>query len=262
MKATVAYPATRQFAQSFEDSFRSAVCSGICGDRAHQLRGGYHICRRCQPATNFSVVRRDDRPGNGPDDAASAIDMSMNRTDMVLATRRLVAVFTNRSDPRRKYINAFNGWLGSGDATRYDFITRTMSRASSDHRWHLHLELRRRYILCAAAYKAILSALRGETVAEYLISIGVKPSTSHVRVPFYPGRVLQQVHGSARPDPAVRLWQARMIARGWRSLGTADGLFGPKTEDVVRRFQKVCRVAVDGDIGPTTWPLPWSRPLG
>jgi peptidoglycan hydrolase-like protein with peptidoglycan-binding domain len=53
-----------------------------------------------------------------------------------------------------------------------------------------------------------------------------------------------------------------MIARGWKSLGTADGGFGPKTEDVVRRFQRTCRVGVDGQIGPKTWPLPWARPLG
>jgi len=260
--STVAYPATKALAKAFEGSYRTAVCSGICGDAAHQLRGGYHIARESQPSTNYSVVRPEDRPGNGPDDAAAAIDMSMARTDMVLTTRRLLQVFANDRDPRRKYINAFNGWLGAGDAQRWDFVTRSVSRASSDHKWHIHLEVRRRYIPNAVAMKAVLSAWRGETLAQYLISVGVAPYAPHVRpqAPAYPGRVLART-GNQHPDPFVKLWQQRMLARGWKSLGTADGLFGPKTEDAVRRFQAACRVGVDGHIGPITWPLPWTRPL-
>lgn len=262
--STLAYPPLKTFAQQFEAIFRSAVCSGICGDPAHQLRGGYHISRANQSASNYSVVRPEDRPGNGPDNAASAVDMSMNQADMVLCTRRLIAVWANDRDPRRKYINAFNGWLGTGDAVRHDFVTRKVSRASSDHKWHIHLELRRLYVLSAVAYKAVLSALRGESVAQYLISVGVKPTAPHVKVlvPAYPGRVLKRVSVVTRPDMAVKVWQMRMIARGWKTLGSADGRFGAKTEDVVRRYQKICKVPADGHIGPKTWPLPWSRPLG
>lgn len=260
---TVAYPETKAFAVAFEDIFRSAVCSGICGDLAHRRRGGYHIARAAQPPTNFSVVRPDDRPGNGPADAAAAVDMSMNQVDMVLATRRLMTVFYNDRDPRRKYVNAFNGWLGSGDPQRYDFITRKVTRASRDHTRHVHVELRRRYVRAAVAYRALLSALRGESLAQYLISIGVKPYAPNVKAvaPPYPGRVLSRT-GNAHADPAVRAWQGRMIARGWKSLGQSDGHFGAKTEDVVRRYQKACKVTVDGTIGPKTWPLPWTRPLG
>jgi hypothetical protein len=260
--STVAYLPTKTLAEAFQGTFRTAVCSGICGDAAHQLRGGYHIARNAQPPTNYSVIRPDDRPGNGPNDAAAAIDMSMSTADMVLCTRRLLAVFSNDRDPRRKYINAFNGWLGLGNAQRWDFVSRTVTRASSDHKWHIHLEIRRLYVNNASAMKAILSALRGEPVAQYLISIGVAPYAPHVKAqaPPNPGRVLARTT-SQHPDAAVKAWQQRMLARGWKSLGKPDGLFGPKTEDVVRRFQKACRVPITGHIDGPTWPLPWTRPL-
>jgi hypothetical protein len=261
--STVAHPTFKAFAKAFENIYRSAICSGIRGDAAHQKRGGYHIGRKFQPATNYSVVRPDDCTGRGPDDAATAVDMSMSRTDMVLCTRRLIAVHTNDRDPRRKYINAFNGWLGTGDAQRWDMVARKVKYATPDHKWHIHLEIRRAYALNAVAHKAILSALRGETVAQYLISIGVKPYAPHVKVlvPRYPGRVLKR-STSTKPDPDVKLWQQRMVARGNKTIGKPDGRFGPKTEGAVRRYQKACKVGVDGQIGPKTWPLPWSRPLG
>jgi hypothetical protein len=260
---TVAYPAVESFAHQWQGSYRTAVCSGICGDLAHRLRGGYHISRVDQPANNYSVVRPDDRPGNGPNDAAAAVDMSMNRADMILCTRRLTAVFANDRDPRRKYVNAWNGWLGAGDAQRWDMVSRKVSRASSDHKWHIHLEIRRLYVGNAGAMKAILSAVRGESVGQYLLSVGVQPLAVRARVivPPYPGHVLART-SSAKSDPAVKAWQARMIARGWKTLGSADGKFGARTEDVVRRYQKACKVPVDGQIGPRTWPLPWSHPLG
>lgn len=264
MSSSVAYPEIKAFAKQFEDIFQSAVRSGIVGDPAHQRRGGYHIGRLFQPVTNYSVVRPDDRSGQGPDDAATAVDMSMNRADMILATRRLVAVYSNERDPRRKYLNAFNGWLGSGHPLRWDMVARTISDASIDHKQHVHLEFRRKYVRVDVAHQAALSALRGETLGTYLISVGVKPQAPYVRVlvPRYPGRVLHRVPANGKPDSAVKLWQQRMIARGWKSIGAPDGKFGVKTESTVRRFQKSCRLAADGKIGPQTWPQPWSRPLG
>lgn len=79
--------------------------------------------------------------------------------------------------------------------------------------------------------------------------------------PRWPGKEYER-NDQMKPDRNVQKWQARMIARGWRSLGTADGVFGPKTDSVVRRYQAVCQVPVDGVIGRVTWPLPWTRPFG
>lgn len=272
MSRTLAYTPAREIADGWEDIYASAVCSGIAPDQAHESRGGYHVGRRFQSARNYSVIRVDDRAGMGPNDASAAVDMSMNARDMKLCTTRLKAVWANKNDPRRKYINAFNGWLGSGPATRYDIIAGTKSTATSDHKWHVHLEIRRRWVNNGAAIVAILSALRGETVAAYLKRIGVsapsakpggKTATAQgPKAPPYPGRVLRRNDHQAKPDPAVKTLQQRLIARGWTSIGDADGRFGPKLERGIKRFQTLCRVAPDGEVGPVTWPLPWTRPLG
>jgi hypothetical protein len=263
--STRAYDTTKNLCRGIERIFDSAVCSGIVGDRRHRKRGNgtYHLSREDNPPRTYSVVRPDDRAGKGPDDAAAAFDISMNRHDMTVATRRLIAIWSNDKDPRRKYLNAFNGWLGSGDAQRYDVVTRRKSWATPDHTWHLHGELRRWYVRSGTGVKAILSALRGESVAQYLISVGVRPIAPAARlpVPAYPGRVLRRTT-SDKPDAAVKQWQAQMIARGWKSIGKADGVFGARTESVVRRFQQSCKVTSDGVIGPRTWPLPWTCPLG
>jgi hypothetical protein len=265
--ATKAYPELREFAEDVEAIYPSAVCSGIVGDLRHRRnrQGTYHLSRQdCRPGT-FSVVRPQDRKGCGPDDAAAGVDITMNRRDMILATARLRAVWANKKDPRRKYLNAFNGWDGSGDATRFDVYAGVAKYATPDHKWHIHIEFRRLYARSKTAIKAILSALRGESVATYLRSIGVTvppPAGRKPTAPPYPGRVLKRDDDQRKPDPALKKWQDRMIERGWTSIGRADGRFGPKVERVVIRFQRHCGVTVDGEIGRQTWPLPWTDPLG
>lgn len=272
MSTTQAYPLVRQLAEGWEKLYPSATCSGIIGDRAHQERGGYHIGRAFQSTSNYSVVRVDDRQGMGPGDASAGIDMSMSTKDMILCTKRLQAVWANPNDPRRKYLNAFNGWLGKGNAIRFDVVRRSTEYASPDHKWHIHLEIRRRWILTRTMVIAVLSALAGESIAAYLKEVGVtaqpvqpagKTATAKgPQVPAYPGRVLQRNDRQARPDPALKTWQLRMIARGWASIGKADGMFGARTEDVTKRFQATCRLQPDGKIGPATWPRPWTQPMG
>jgi hypothetical protein len=159
-------------ADEWERLFDSAAFSGIVGDTSHALRGGYHISIMDQvdPA-NYSVVRRDDAapPGDWPRDCAAAIDMNLGLADMKVCHGRLVAVFRNRAtDPRAKYINSHNGWDGNDSAGRYDWVTGNVYTATDDHKWHIHMDWRRRYVNDPQAAKATLSILRGQSVADYL----------------------------------------------------------------------------------------------
>lgn len=265
--STVAPALVKQLASDWSNKcgLKSAKLTGIVGDAAHAARGGYHRSRQDNPDGNYSIVRPDDL--TGPADMASAIDMNLSASDMRLCTGRLVSAFMNGSDPRRKYLNAFNGTLDSKTARRFDVYARKVKAASPDHLWHIHLEIRRKYVGSATAMKAILSILKGESVAQYLASVGVSHSASAgsgattSTAPPFPG-ILKRNDKQSKPDAGVKAFQARMIARGWSSLGVADGFFGPKLESVVKKWQGQVGLGADGVIGAKTWPTPWTRPVG
>lgn len=170
--ATNAHSVTKSIASQWETFFVSAVLSGIVGDEAHKANGGYHISIEDQSSTNYSVIRPDDKapPGTWPRNLAAAIDMSMSPTDMAECSWRLWYAWNDQTDPRRIYINGFNGWFNdSNPAKRYDYVTQAISNTTSDHKWHVHLEIRRKYVTDTKAAEAILSILKGESKETYLL---------------------------------------------------------------------------------------------
>jgi hypothetical protein len=151
-------------AHAWEDTFSSAIFAGIVGDINHP--DGYHISYEDNPSGNYSVTRSCDHPPNMPtslEEYASAIDMSMNTTDMKTCYDRVMKVYNDKTDPRRRYFNAFNGWNGSGDAKRVDFIANVIGYATSDHKSHSHCEMPRCYCMTAKAGRAWISTFKGES---------------------------------------------------------------------------------------------------
>lgn len=182
--STLSTTSLNWLAKEWAKSYKTAVLSGIVGDLAHKARGGYHISREDQGKSNYSVVRADDKPGNGPSDRAAAIDMTMSTADIVKCHTRLRDIWKNRAkDPRMKYINAWNGWDGNGGAGRYDVVTGNVGTATADHKWHIHLEIRRKYVNDMTAMKAILSMLKGESLDTYQKETNPPKTTTPVPAP-------------------------------------------------------------------------------
>lgn len=253
---TLAPQNLRDAAAEFERLYASAVFSGIVGDMAHRLEGGYHISLEDQSSGNYSCVRLDDAapPGDWPRNLAAAIDMSMNSSDMATASRRVEAVWANPADTRRKYFNCINGWLGSGDAVRWDFVTGKKSYASPDHKWHTHSEIRRRYVNDPMARKALVSMYAGESHDQWLASIGQAPPPPPAerqlkRELSYNGVPAQMMYG----DDVVEV--QRKLKINYRSYGgwlAIDGWYGNDTKGVVTEFQRRAGLSVDGIVGPQT----------
>jgi peptidoglycan hydrolase-like protein with peptidoglycan-binding domain len=79
-----------------------------------------------------------------------------------------------------------------------------------------------------------------------------------VRAPKWPGRYLRNQVPMMRGDD-VKAWQRRMHERGWRL--TVDGVYGPKSAEMCREFQREKRLEVDGIVGPATWRATWEAPV-
>lgn len=256
--STVATSQVKKLASDWQHKcgFKSAKLSGIVPDRSHLAKGGYHCSREDQPnPRNYSVVRPDDK--GGPSNAAAGIDMTMNAADMKSCTSRLAAAYDNSSDPRRKYINAFNGCTNGKTATRYDVYARKKSSASKDHVWHVHLSIRRKYTQSATAMTAILSLLKGESLSSYLKSVGgggaaQSPGSGK---PAFPGELKRNDRQSS-PNANIKKVQDQLNRKGQKV--TADGFFGAGTEKAVKAFQKSKGLDQDGMVGPKTWAALWT----
>ncbi|WP_250029824.1 hypothetical protein [Paractinoplanes maris] len=153
-----------------ECGYPSAVLSGLKPDSRHLGSGGFHCSvldlRAHGNGNDYSNSRSNDR--NFHVEFGAAADISMSAADMIRSHGRIRAVWADRSDPRRKYVNAINGWDGTGDAVRYDFDVGTSKYASPDHRWHVHLEVHRRYVRDPQAAQAVVSIFKGESKAAWI----------------------------------------------------------------------------------------------
>src|SRR5699024_7743107 len=65
----------------------------------------------------------------------------------------------------------------------------------------------------------------------------------------------------AKDRPGIKQWQQRMLDRGWRGIGKADGIFGPASQRVAKQFQRQVKVARDGLVGEVTWAKSWTAPI-
>jgi len=66
------------------------------------------------------------------------------------------------------------------------------------------------------------------------------------------------LHDPQMTGDDVLILQQRLLDLGYTEVGTADGIFGPKTDEAVRHFQEINDLFVDGIVGPITWEVLFS----
>jgi hypothetical protein len=276
--ATLVSPQLRSVADAVvkKSGLSSAVLSGIVPDSRHLDNGGYHCSIkdliRFGNGNDYSNTRIDDKGFNTQ--YGAAFDVTMSTADMKKAHKRVYAVWKDRSDPRRKYINAVNCWDGSGDAVRLDFKKNTAGYASPDHKWHTHNDMPRRYLLDPKAARAWISMYAGEGKATWIAReerpaakptesapvktpatkpvASTKPAAKPAPKVYKPGsRVLQYTPGKAVLKGEDVTFVQRFI--GAAHAGAADGVAGAKFRAGVIWYQRMRGLKADGAVGAATW---------
>jgi peptidoglycan hydrolase-like protein with peptidoglycan-binding domain/DNA invertase Pin-like site-specific DNA recombinase len=104
---------------------------------------------------------------------------------------------------------------------------------------------------CWSVARAALVALAGMLVL--LGMLGASPAVAGAAAADDSRVLLAKWDGYGDPQGArdVRRLQRELRALGWQP-GPVDGLFGPRTEAAVTRFQRSARLAPDGVFGPRT----------
>jgi hypothetical protein len=151
--ATLAPPNLYKLYTLVQPGFSSLRKGGVVGDTRHVAGGGYHISRNDLrshgQSGDYSIRAPADGRGNGS--CASAIDITLNRAQMVVMSKRLKAAF-DRNDPRIDCLREFIGTVDNRNVcgwNRYRTGRRTgwysSGYSESSHLWHVHLSFFRAY---------------------------------------------------------------------------------------------------------------------
>lgn len=152
----------------------SAVNSGLVGVTTNRNNNSYHHSKNSSPNKSVGAYTNkwaNDLVRNHPSinrDAVVGFDQSMNRADMIKATRLFKAVFDDPSDPRRVCFAEIIGTLDGVRAIRMDFGDGSVDPATADHTWHLHGAWWYSFWNSWQAADMTLSVLRGESKRMYI----------------------------------------------------------------------------------------------
>lgn len=196
-----------QFWLDFQKLEPTCLLGGI-----YASKPGYHNYRDALPSSDYSVKLTLDK--QGPGDKAAAIDLTFpdaqsGRYETIMKyASRLLASGRDPNDPRGNYLREFYGQADSDTQVEgWDFQYLVVVTSDSSHLWHIHLSFLRAFLNDPEAFRAVLSILRGETVAQWTGS---------------PGGVVMFCNYGDR-GPIVETMQRRLLAAGGEWPGTPAG---------------------------------------
>jgi hypothetical protein len=135
---------------------------------------GYHNTRGANPAGNYSIRAPEDL--GGPSDKAAAYDWTFpdaqngNYATISTYSKRLLASGQDPNDPRMDGWKEFFGQADNdGDVEGWDFRRDQSSSSDDSHLWHIHLSEDRDKVTSLDNKRAVLSVLKGETVAQWRV---------------------------------------------------------------------------------------------
>lgn len=219
-----------------EDVRKSAVMAGIVPDRRHLDSGGYHVCiahlRAYRNFGDYSSSRELDRPprvSKAGEGYSCAYDIGMSKPDMIKTHAAVKRVHGDKTDPRRKFVNAINVWDGSGDAQRFNFATGKVGYANASHKTHVHGDTPRCYMdpahpEHAKAARAHISILTGESRAAWEAREEPKPAVKAPKPTTWaikPGNTLAGIARSTKVSVAN--------LQKWNGLGSSTVIYAGKT---------------------------------
>lgn len=218
---------------------------GIVGDANHT--SGYHLGPdRIGAASDYSIrLPRDVAGAHQFPRFACAYDMGMGWSASRLWLAWLVNECRAGTFPQVREI------IGSLDGVHKQYWSQPAGFATErytgdNHVDHTHISVFRD--TAETDHSAIVRRFVEHT----------RTSTPEV-LPF-PGRLLRFTEGRPRiKGDDVRMWQARMLAFGFRI--EADGIYGPKSKAVAVQFQQQHGLQVDGIVGPKTWHASFALPV-
>lgn len=219
------------------------VLAGIYADKP-----GYHNKRSNLPSTDYSVREfAIDRAGSSG--LASAIDITSreaqggNYAIINKYSQRLLAA-GKANDPRMFGWREFFGQTDKdGTVEGWDFAKHVASTSGDkSHLWHIHLSEHRGYNTSVVNKDALMSVLKGESLAAYKAA---------------GGKLLTTPPNNPAPAPAKLLVDGKLgestIKRWQKIMGTpVDGVI-TKPSDLVKAVQRVLNtkvhagLVVDGD---------------
>jgi len=210
---------------------------------------------------NYSIREAEDL--GGPSDKAAAFDWTFRsalRGDysrIGIYMRRILASAKDQADLRLNGWREFYGQANS-DSHVEGWDTRHGMPITSDasHLWHIHGSEDRDKVESFPNKVALLSVVRGETVAQWQGTNPPPPpppapSPGIVTLPTYrPGSRLLHL-----TDPLMLGTDVLFVQRwiGPAQCGIADGVYGPHTTAGVRWYQRMRGITVDGVCGRQTF---------